>query len=155
MKTLFVKLFLLSLIAFALCAETFAQNQLFPMSINRKDKTAFGAFQSETGETTQIIWKVGVNNFTLVELMASLTAHINANLQLAKVTLTGSAEPLVMHQLTPPEGYTTPPMTLYYQVQVPTAGGKVVKGILAISTADSNPFVSLSGTYLPYWQSDK
>ncbi len=150
MKTLFVHFMLTIALSASFLLETVAQNQLFPMSINRKDKTAFGAVQAGNQAAEAIIWTVGKNIFSFPGSSIKFAATVNESFTLVELMLQSTKVPVSFSLLTPPEGYTNPDFTQYYSFDYTETSGKVIKGVLAFCWAE-NSLSFTTDTYIPYW----
>lgn len=154
MKTLLFHFILTIALSASVLLETVAQNQLNPMSINRKDKTAFGLVQAGSEATGAVTWTIGKNTFSFPGSSIKFAATVNESFTLVELMLQSNKVPVSFSLMTPPEGYTNPESTLYYSFDYTETSGKVIKGVLAICWAENAPsFPNVD--YLPYWPDSK
>ncbi len=150
MKTLFIHFILTIALSASVLLETVAQNQLNPMSINRKDKTAFGAVQAGNEAAGAVIWTVGKNTFSFPGSSIKFAATVNESFTLVELMLQSNKVPVSFSLMTPPEGYTNPDFTHFYSAEFTDTNGKVIKGVLAFCWAE-NGLTFPTDTYIPYW----
>ncbi|QQS30881.1 MAG: hypothetical protein IPM47_08150 [Sphingobacteriales bacterium] len=150
MKTILFHLILTITLCSGLFLETFAQDQLFPMSINRKDKTAFGLVQADNQAVGTVTWHTGKNNFNFPGSSLKFSATVNESFTLVELMIVNAKIPVTFSLLTPPEGYTNPDLTQFYTVEFTDLSGKVITGVLAFCWAENSTSIPAINN-LPYW----
>ncbi|OWY20997.1 hypothetical protein C7N43_00735 [Sphingobacteriales bacterium UPWRP_1] len=127
-------------------------NAKMPMSINGPKSNALYGFFQVGNQTAQFSLQTGDNTLQIPGAQAKFKAVISDDFQLMKLEdmLRDDLKPVTITPTGTPESYTDPGSAHFYALAIPTADGKVVKGILAIGIGETNPFNKLPDP-LPYW----
>lgn len=125
-------------------------NAKMPMSINSPKSNALHGFFQVGNQAAQFSLQTGSNTLQIPGVQAKFNAVITEDFQLWKLEDMLRDDLIPVTPVTTPDAYTDPGSAHFYALAIPTADGKVVKGILAIGIGETSPFISLPDP-LPYW----